>query len=819
MRPPEMLPSEWKPFPFSRRSRFGDDGPRLVTREPKLAKAARKRKNDEVEAEKDLDRIAREARRRQERTDEFNRQADERRANEEETSRLAPPIAAPGTRRLPATPFGTTGGNRQSSVPNSVRSWQEEGNVYGGANVGSSPLDPGAAAGEQQHAKLPPPQLPNPDPRLPLQHLIDSARRSQLPAPLEPPERLSQAHGTGGPFAPSKHNNMFVQRGFDQYLGSLGRPLSTLPGVPKPPSASLGQHQRDRDATLGKENGEPDHSSSSSESSPDNRRRRRRGESPEDDEESENEAQNVPKHDHAGRVSSSAVPDDRGSFWSWLKRVSTWRNMCWLFTFYVIMMLAFQHLPAEFPHIRSRSQSSVLSDEQFDRLNEFLKDPSHLTPGARENLKALLPGMIHVQRDRKGKLVIDKEFWHAIKERIQADESVLTLDDRYRLSERHWKALKDQFPVATAPPVVQSWETWLKQNEKKVINLVGKHFDDLVKERLPPNVVSNDEFLRELEAGLAKQKKAMAGDLDDIKATMRSLVDDITKLKSSPKGMSEAEVSRLVDRVVNKAIGRAQLRHAAKNNIAGSLDPELQNRINYFAFGNGASIDSSLTSPTVKIGAVPRVPSESWYKKTMKQPAFIREGHAALSPWQEAGQCWCAAIMGSDNKTFPGDVGVQTSNLIIPEFIVLEHINPAETNDPGAMPKDIELWADIIEPQRKIVRDWAVVSFPRTYTEPDVHDKASDMRLVKIAEFTYKYDAATNGAFVKRLSPQLVEPLQAATDTFLIRARSNHGADHTCFYRIRMYGQNYDIMENIEGEEQRAEEVFEEETPAWRFWN
>ncbi|KAK4450782.1 hypothetical protein QBC34DRAFT_402539 [Podospora aff. communis PSN243] len=817
--------------------------------EAEAQKAARKRRrDDEAQAEEDLERVERESRQRRERLAEAQRQAEERRIRQQESAQKSPAqpsipatgTTAGGTRRPPGTPFGASRGNIQPPPPDTARSWREEGNVYGATNLSSSPLDGGDAPDKRR--KTPPRSSLRNIYQESSDPVMSGARNPQLPPILEPPELLSQRRGAGRvipgvprvpefqlnrPTPPADGTLPHPENG----LG-LRRPLASLPGVGNQArnqpdwrhGGSLGSRHQDDDRTgarPGKENGDPDDSGNNQPDTTSNNRQDLNGShSPGDDAPSDSSHDSSADGGRSDRSSSVEDLTQEGTAhdeprWLGFKRIpSLWT----ILKFIAIALMVFPILQA----LRSAMlvPAPILTDEQFDRLNEFLRDPSALTPGAREELKALLPRMIHVQRDRAGKLVIDNEFWHAIKARVQEDESILTLNDQSKLSERHWKALKDQFPVGAASPVVQSWETWLKQNEKKVINLVGTHFDRIVEEKLPSNVVSSEEFLRELQAGLSKQKREMAGDLGDIKSSITSVIEDFTKLKSS-KGMPESEVSKLVDKMVKQAIGKAQLKHAAKNNIGSSTDPELQNRINHFAFGNGAALDVALTSPTFRVGR-PRVGAGAWLANAKKAPQFIREGHAALTPWEDAGQCWCAGIIGVDNQTFPADVGVMTANLIIPEFVVLEHINPAETNDPEAMPKEVEVWAKIIEPQREKVIDWAVASFPRTYTEPDRHDlKSHEVGFIKLAEFTYTYEASTNGVFVKKLSDELIKPLQAATDLIIVRARTNYGADHTCFYRIRMYGQNYDILEFMQKPSQSEPQVFmddRQDKPWYRVW-
>ncbi|KAK0715142.1 hypothetical protein B0H67DRAFT_490698 [Lasiosphaeris hirsuta] len=451
-----------------------------------------------------------------------------------------------------------------------------------------------------------------------------------------------------------------------------------------------------------------------------------------------------------------------------------------------------------------------MSNDQFDSLKEFLANPSNLTSSARENLASLIPQLVHVQRDRAGKLVIDEDFWHAIKDQIQKDESIFTLDDRSKLSDSQWKSLltrlKSDPQMAAGQTSSQSWDNWLKSNKKKVAELVSENVpglekrvmestDKLIKEKLSTvgAVITRDDFVRELEKVLARQK-ATDAQFDKLQSSLKSLVDEVSKVKSAPKppaGLSKDEVASLVDKIVKKAIANAQLKHAAKNGVSkAGLDPEeLRGRINHFAPGNGAMVDVSLTSPTWML---PRqsVGSFPWRQTFVKSPQFRLDKYAALNSWDEPGNCWCAGILGGKDR-YPADLSIQLANPVIPQHVVVEHIDPDATIDPGSMPKKMEVWARVIEPERqKLLSDWAFAKYPDGWREKNKLIVAKGF--IKLDEFNYEYDRRKDGILVRPLDPELSK-VEAVTDHVIIRAVTNHNADHTCFYRVRLYGDIFDL--------------------------
>lgn len=445
----------------------------------------------------------------------------------------------------------------------------------------------------------------------------------------------------------------------------------------------------------------------------------------------------------------------------------------------------------------------VLTPSQYDDLKYYLQGRTTSTEAALDNLRAIIPRMVSVQKNRKtGKMVVSDEFWLALRDRLLRDQGVLTLDDKNRISEKHWNALQDRLKQAglldkTSASEVedmigklapQAWERWVRKNERKVAQLLSgvqgkvpskgqsstKHGED---------VVTREEFMRELKEHLAETQAQFEKEMEKRRTEMEILAQQV-KTAASSAGMTKAEVQSLVQRTVSKAIGELRLRVASKTG-AGGIIAALGRQVNHFGPGNGAAIDFSLTSPTYQLIDRPPIGSKKWLKSMRNMPQFQFEKIHALTPWIDAGHCWCAGIRAANGSTIPADVAVRIAKLVVPQYIVLEHIDPAATTDPLSMPKDIEVWAAFEDPvRRERVLDWMAAKFPEV--GPDHRWVAQ--KLAKIGAFQYQFRERDGGIYVHKLSDELGR-MGAATDLVAVRAVTNYGADdHTCFYRVRMYG-------------------------------
>jgi len=487
------------------------------------------------------------------------------------------------------------------------------------------------------------------------------------------------------------------------------------------------------------------------------------------------------------------------------------------------------------------SEYSALRDHIYSQDGKIIKltDQANDVRQATQKLEGILPRVVSVKQDKKtSKLVIQQDFWHALKDLMHAEKSILTLergkDGMSDISDEHWvavlKRLKARGVLTTKDvdgivqgAVSSSWENWLRNNRGKVDKVLGsspgqplspdaeKQIEKLIREKvsgpgLRDVVVTRDEFIREVQRSINAHKREAEAELAQVQDTLKAMIEAARKAASeSSGGMSRREVIALTNDLIQTAISNARLEGAAKGSISNNFELDLSRRINYFALGNGAMIEKSLTSPSYKPPLHKHwFGSADWVKAKLAAPRFIADEAAALSAWEEAGHCWCAGnrfespspsfFSGAEEeeeeeeegeeRVRPVDINVRLARAVTPENVVLEHIDPAATIDPGAMPKDLEVWAHVDEhTQHQRARDFMLAAWPDTPRDHPLLGR----NYLKIGEFRYEYDRATGGVLVYRVSEEL-KTLGVSTDLVLVRAVSNWGADHTCFYRVRLYG-------------------------------
>ncbi|KAI1815805.1 hypothetical protein GGS20DRAFT_305403 [Poronia punctata] len=405
-------------------------------------------------------------------------------------------------------------------------------------------------------------------------------------------------------------------------------------------------------------------------------------------------------------------------------------------------------------------------------------------------LKANLPGSIWVSTDKSGKIKIPEDMLHALKELIRKDETIVRPDNS-GLSDSQWAEIESRIQAGrlgggegtstdvpgVSPKQVEdivdnkmsrSWETWLEQNAKDHLSGVA---------------LSKDDFLKLFQQEAASYQREIKQELKDLQERTKGIAQHVSKVQdglSSAGGIAKHEAKRLIESMVAKAMDNAKLDAITRGVIKGHANDVLANHVDFFGIGSGASIDSSLSSPPWK-PPKPKFKSKKWFEKDGYHP---QPRQAVLTPWNQEGECFCAGPdlhgygMGTNN------ISVLMSRSIIPQHLVVEHILPGATLDPGAMPRDIEMWAYYDEVNlRKEVRAFSASYFPNTPEEVTLNEG-----WVKIGHFTYEKKNHGDGVQVFKLSDELAR-MGAHAYQVVIRAINNYGADHTCFYRLRLFGE------------------------------
>ncbi|OAR02544.1 hypothetical protein LLEC1_06250 [Akanthomyces lecanii] len=490
---------------------------------------------------------------------------------------------------------------------------------------------------------------------------------------------------------------------------------------------------------------------------------------------------------------------------------------------------------------------SQLDNDGLARLDEYLKQyqgeferiqrAGKLHDSSLKKLEAVVPKLVHIEL-KDGKPVVAQEFWHALRDLIHRDGDFLTFEkkgSRYEVaSEAHWEAIAsritkdptftkkinatvDSMEVRVREGAAGFWDSWIKNNDAKISEMLGSALDQIqnagsqrdfdkrlqriVKEHIDESkkdssIISRDEFLRHLKKEFATHRSEVRAELAELQPQLDTLVRQAAELarKEAPESMSKDQIASFVQGVVNKAIADMNLEALARGQIYSHWDGILRHQINYFGSGAGAVIDQKHTSATFDPPASSKYVQQKGIRGVQKPIP-----RAALEPWTDEGDCWCAARSVNHRGNPHGAIlAVILGHRIIPHHIVVEHIVAGATMDPDARPKEIEIYADVDAELRDLAREFSATHYPDIYPLSEEEDAGWNVspaelpeRFVKIGQFSYDDLQFHDGVQVHRLSDDLLR-LGLATDHVIVRAVSNYGAKtHTCFYRVRLYGHRF----------------------------
>ncbi|KXJ88117.1 hypothetical protein Micbo1qcDRAFT_166765 [Microdochium bolleyi] len=451
------------------------------------------------------------------------------------------------------------------------------------------------------------------------------------------------------------------------------------------------------------------------------------------------------------------------------------------------------------------------------KISQLLSDDTSIRKTI-ESLKSKLPDKIYITTNKAGKPEITQDFWHALRDKIKADDIIVTFENAKHsspeISDTLWRAVKSRLDADEVFRSIQSQEgSGITQEDlvKVVDNKLSKSWEgwqerndaalrDLLADTVKGTAMQRDDFIGMLEKEVSVYKQEIQREIVAINSRLAAFQQDFDKLgtQAPPNGMTRREVQSMIAATIDNLMSQGGLDAIASGQIRGHATSELYNQVNFFSQGSGAVIDPGLTS---KAWTPPASSFKS--KKYMDRDGYKPQpASTVLKSWADENECFCAAPLPDGRHLDSNAAGTTASNPaqnlisvllsrdIVPQHLVVEHILPGATLNPGATPRTIEVWAYVEEMNlRQEVEVFSRTQFPNTPVEHVLNEGFQ-----KIGHFTYDQNAALGGGSdnagmqVFKISDELSR-MGAVTNHVVVRALDNYGADHTCFYRLRLYGE------------------------------
>ncbi|KAH7398393.1 UNC-like C-terminal-domain-containing protein [Pyrenochaeta sp. MPI-SDFR-AT-0127] len=349
------------------------------------------------------------------------------------------------------------------------------------------------------------------------------------------------------------------------------------------------------------------------------------------------------------------------------------------------------------------------------KLNEKVEGKFDAMRRTLQELREELPQHIVVHRHPDGRREISDEFWTALLNKVDSQS-----DDA-------------------------EWISFLKRNRNKVDDIIGAPMDGNG-HKVSPEAVPRHEFIDIMQ----QHYKNISARVDE-------------KFLDTIRGQSEqiAAVARLEAKKV--MMDQIRLASLAQSNLVANYELVMR-KVNYFSPGLGAYIDPTLTSATFS-------PEASFFFHRFAWITPRNPPKAALTSWEEVGDCWCATPDAP--RSGRAQLAVNLGQPMFPNQVTIEHVpmNMVPTSNINNAPRHIEVWTDTDEP----------VKLRYNHMKDQCQNGPDGWQC--LGSFVYNIHSG-NHIQTFDLDAATAKPISK----IILRVLTNWGGDHTCLYRVRLHG-------------------------------
>lgn len=391
-----------------------------------------------------------------------------------------------------------------------------------------------------------------------------------------------------------------------------------------------------------------------------------------------------------------------------------------------------------------------------------------------KKLEDILPNAV-VLKNTNGKLQIPEDFWQAICDKILLDDVSGHSHDvkSSQHDNRNYGSNNSRYR--------RIWYQFINENEDKIGLLSDRNLTSRFPRILHENgIVSKAEIIDMIRENWEENISLIQYELKNLASELKRLSRN-NEVRLHP--MYSSKLGTLGP-AFTENLANAQLRAAAKVNIQNGI---IFNRMrtNHFSKWTGALIDKSSTSPDYIFPSQANINSfgKIVYKLAKNPVPTPKPPEEALSKWEEQGDCWCSAQKGNG---FGPSLGIVLGNKIYPEEIIVEHVPSGLALQPGAAPRNLELFAKIDNPEiEPIILQESRRIFPDLSSDPIEGLEGH----VRIAAWIYELNAPSN--IQTHEIPLKLKAFGVDTDQVVVRSLTNWGGGnvhYTCLYRLRLFG-------------------------------